>query len=155
MPRLTLATSAMSSKYETDYGYEDPCSLPSMDNQVVLHIGHAPDLLRVLLRLLWFLRDQLLQMLDRVLQLNGMSLTRLELLVSLVQLGLEVVDVALSSDQHVLGVLQSGAGVIEEARLHIAAAVGPHQLVIQFLDARFQAVVLLKKLAVTLLDVLD
>jgi hypothetical protein len=138
MPRLTLATSAMSSKYKTDYGYEDPCSLPSMDNQVVLHIGHAPDLLRVLLRLLWFLRDQLLQM-----------------LVSLVQLGLEVVDVALSSDQHVLGVLQSGAGVIEEARLHIAAAVGPHQLVIQFLDARFQAVVLLKKLAVTLLDVLD
>jgi hypothetical protein len=30
-----------------------------------------------------------------MLQLNGLSLTRLELLISLVQLGLEVVDVAL------------------------------------------------------------
>jgi hypothetical protein len=35
------------------------------------------------------------------------------------------------------------------------AAVGPHQLIIQLLDARFQVVVLLKKLAVTLLNVLD
>jgi hypothetical protein len=33
--------------------------------------------------------------------------------------------------------------------------VGPHQLIVQFLDACFQAVVLLKKLTVTLLDVLD
>jgi hypothetical protein len=94
-------------------------------------------------------------MLDHVLQLGDLSLTRLELLVSLMQLGLEVVDVALSSDQLVLGVLQSGAGIVEEVRLHIAVTVGPHQLVIQLLDARFQAVVLLKKLAVTLLDVLD
>jgi hypothetical protein len=105
--------------------------------------------------LLRLLRDQLLQMLDCVLQLGGLSLTHLKLLVSLLQLGLEVVDVALSSDQLVLGVLQPGAGVIEEVRLHVAAAVGPHQLVVQFLDACFQAVVLLKKLVVTLLDVLD
>jgi hypothetical protein len=33
--------------------------------------------------------------------------------------------------------------------------VGPHQLVVQLLDARFQAVVLLKELAVSLLDILD
>jgi hypothetical protein len=53
-------------------------------------------------------------MLGRFLQLGGLSLTCLELLVSLVQLGLEVVDVALSSDQLILGVLQLGAGVVEE-----------------------------------------
>jgi hypothetical protein len=52
-----------------------------MDNLVVLHTGYALDLLEVLLRLLWLLRDQLLQMLDRILQLSGLSLTRLELLV--------------------------------------------------------------------------
>jgi hypothetical protein len=73
-----------------------------MDNLVVLHTGHALDLIGVLLRLL---RDQLLQMLDRVLQLGGLSLTHFELLVSLMQLSLEVVDVALSSDQLILGVL--------------------------------------------------
>jgi hypothetical protein len=126
-----------------------------MDNLVVLHTGHALYLLGVLLRLLRLLRDQLLQMLDRVLQLGSLSMTRLELLVSLVQLGLEVVDVALSSDQLVLGVLQPGAGVVEEVRLHVVAAVGHYQLIVQLLDARFQAVVLLKKLVVTLLDVLD
>jgi hypothetical protein len=129
-----------------------------MNNLVVLHRGHALDLLRVLLellRLLQLLRDQLQQMLDRVLQLGSLSLTCIELLISLMQLGLKVVDVALSSDQLILGVLQSGAGVIEEVRLHVAATVGPHQLIIQLIDARFQAVVLLKKLAVTLLDVLD
>jgi hypothetical protein len=126
-----------------------------MDNQVVLHTRHALDILRVLLRLLWLLRDQLLQMLDRVVQLDGLSLSRLELLVSLVQLGLEVVDVALSSDQLVLGVLQPGVGVVEEVRLHVAVPIGPHQLIIQFLDAHFQAVVLLEKVAVTLLDILD
>jgi hypothetical protein len=126
-----------------------------MDNQVVLHTRHALDILRVLLRLLWLLRDQLLQMLDRVVQLDGLSLTRLELLVSLVQLGLEVVDVALSSDQLVLGVLQPGMGVVEEVRLHVAVPIGPHQLIIQFLDAHFHAVVLLEKVAVTLLDIVD
>jgi hypothetical protein len=61
----------------------------------------------------------------------------------------------LSSDQLVLGVLQLGAGVVEEVWLHVAAAVGPHQLIIQLLDVRFQVVVLMKKLAVTLLNVLD
>jgi hypothetical protein len=126
-----------------------------MDNLVVIHTGHALDHLGVLLRLLQLPRDQLLQMLDRVLQLSGLSLTHLELLVSLVQLGLEVVDVALSSDQHVLGVLQPGASVVKEVRLHIVAVLGPHQLIIQLLDTRFQAVVLLKKLVVTLLDVFD
>jgi hypothetical protein len=69
-------------------------------------------------------------MLDRVLQLSGLRLTCLELLVSLMQLSLEVVDVALSSVQLVQGVLQPGAGVVEEVRLHVAAVVGPHQLII-------------------------
>jgi hypothetical protein len=73
-----------------------------MHNLVVLHTGHALDLLGVLLRLL---RDQLLQMLDRVLQLGGLSLTHLELLVTLMQLGLEVVDVALGGNQLILGIL--------------------------------------------------
>jgi hypothetical protein len=126
-----------------------------MDNLVVLHTGHALDLLRVILRLLRLLRDQLLHMLDRVLQLGGLSLTHLELLVSFVRLNLEVVDVALCSDQLILGVLQLGAGVVEEVRLHVAAVVGPHQLIVQLNDARFQVVVLLKKIVVTLLDVLD
>jgi hypothetical protein len=126
-----------------------------MDNLVVLHTGHALDLLGVILRLLRLLRDQLLQMLDRVLQLGGLSLTNLELLVSFVRLDLEVVDVALCSDQLILGILQLGAGVVEEVRLHVAAVVGPHQLIVQLDDARFQVVVLLKKIAVTLLDVLD
>jgi hypothetical protein len=53
-------------------------------------------------------------MLDCVLQLSDLSLTHLELHVSLVKLGLEVVDVALSSDQLILGILQPGAGIIEE-----------------------------------------
>jgi hypothetical protein len=67
----------------------------------------------------------------------------------------QVVDVALSSDQLILGILQLGAGVVEEVRLHVATAIGPYQLVVPLLDACFQTVVLLKKLAVTLLDVLD
>jgi hypothetical protein len=111
-----------------------------MDNLVVLHTGHALDLLRLLLELLrlpQLLRDQLLQMLDCVLQLNGLSLTHIKLLVSLVQLSLEVVDVALSSDQLILGVLQSGAGIIEEVQLHVTAVVGPHQLIVQLLDVCF------------------
>jgi hypothetical protein len=65
-------------------------------------------------------------MLDRILQLSGMSLTRLELLISLVQLGLKVMDVALSNDQLILGVLQPCTGIIEEVRLHISTAIGPH-----------------------------
>jgi hypothetical protein len=85
-----------------------------MNNLVVLHTEHALDLLEVLLRLLRLLRDQLLQMLNLVLQLSGLSQTCLKLLVPLVQLSLEVVDVALSSDQLILSILQPGAGVIEE-----------------------------------------
>jgi hypothetical protein len=52
--------------------------------------------------------------LNRIVQLCSLSLTHLELLVSLVQLGLEVVDIALGSGQLILSVLQSGAGVIKE-----------------------------------------
>jgi hypothetical protein len=63
-----------------------------MDNLVVLYTGHTLDLLGVLLRLLRLLGDQLLQVLDRILLLYGLSLTHLKLLVPLVQLGLEVVE---------------------------------------------------------------
>jgi hypothetical protein len=71
------------------------------------------------------------------------------------QLGLEVVDVALGNGQLVLGVLQSGAGVIEVIGLEVTTAISPHQLIIQLPDARLQAGVLLQKLSVALLDVLD
>jgi hypothetical protein len=63
-----------------------------MDNLVVLYTGHTLDLLGVLLRLLRLLGDQLLQVLDRILLLYGLSLTHLKLLVPLVQLGLKVVE---------------------------------------------------------------
>jgi hypothetical protein len=52
-------------------------------------------------------------------------------------------------------VLQSGTGVIEVISLEVAAAISPHQLIIQLPDARLQAGVLLRKLLVALLDVLD
>jgi hypothetical protein len=81
-----------------------------MNNLLALHTGHATDLLE----LLWLLKDQLLQMLDRMLQLCRLRLTPLELLVPLMQLGLEVVDIALGSGQLILSVLLSGAGNIEE-----------------------------------------
>jgi hypothetical protein len=119
-----------------------------MDNLVVLHTEHALDLLRLL-------GDQLLQVLYLMLQVCGLSLRHLELLVSLVQLSLEVVDVALGGGQLILSVLQSGAGVIEEDGLEVTAAISPHQLIIQFLDACLKAGVLLKKLSVALLNVLD
>jgi hypothetical protein len=99
--------------------------------------------------------NQLLQVLNLILQLCSLSLTRFELLVSLVQLGLEVVDIGLGSDQLVLSILQLSASVIQEVWLDIAATVGPYQLIVQFLDTCLQAVVLLKKLSVALLDVLD
>jgi hypothetical protein len=76
-----------------------------VDNLVVLHNGQALDLLGVLLkllrlpRLLGLLGDQLLQVLHLVLQICGLSLDRLELLMSLVQLGLEVVEIALGGGQ--------------------------------------------------------
>jgi hypothetical protein len=52
-------------------------------------------------------------------------------------------------------VLQSGAGVVEVVGLEVMAAISPHQLIIQLLDARLKAGVLLKKLSVALLNVLD
>jgi hypothetical protein len=71
------------------------------------------------------------------------------------QLSLEVVDVTLCSNQLILSMLQSGAGVVEVISLEVAAAISPHQLITQFLDARLKAGVLLQKLSVALLDVLD
>jgi hypothetical protein len=75
-----------------------------MDNLVVLNTGHALDLLR-LLRLLELLGDQLLQVFYLMLQFCSLSMTRLELLISLMQLGLEVVDVTLGGVQLVLSML--------------------------------------------------
>jgi hypothetical protein len=72
-----------------------------------------------------------------------------------VQLGLEMVDVALGSNHLILSVLQSGMGVVEVINLEVAAAISPHQLITQLPDARLQAGVLLQKLSVALLDVLD
>jgi hypothetical protein len=71
------------------------------------------------------------------------------------QLSLEVVYVALGSNQLILSVLQSGAGVVEVISLEVAAAISPHQLIVQLPNARLQAGVLLQKLSVALLDVLD
>jgi hypothetical protein len=62
-----------------------------MHNLVVLHTGHALNLLG----LLRILGAQLLQVLYLMLQLYILGLTHLELLISLMELGLEVVDVAL------------------------------------------------------------
>jgi hypothetical protein len=129
-----------------------------MDNLVIVHTGHAQNLLRVLLgllRLLGLWRDQLLQVLHLMFQVSGLSLTRLQLLVSLVQLDLEVVDVALGGGQLILSVLQSGADVIEVVGLKVTIAISPHQLIVQLLDTRLKAGVLLKKLSVALLNVLD
>jgi hypothetical protein len=90
-----------------------------------------------------------------MLQVCDLSLTHLQLLISLMQLGLEVVDVALGGGQLILGMLQSGAGVIEVVSLEVTTAMSPHQLIVQLLDARLEAGVLLKKLSVALLNVLD
>jgi hypothetical protein len=72
-----------------------------------------------------------------------------------VQLGLKVVDVALGSGQLILSVLQSMVGVIEVLGLEVAAAISPHQLIVQLFDARLKAGVLLEELSVALLDILD
>jgi hypothetical protein len=88
-------------------------------------------------------------------QVCGLSLTRHRLLISLVQLGLEVVDVALGGGRLALSMLQSGAGVIVVVGLEITAVIIPHQLIVQLLDVRLKAGVLLKKLSVALLNVLD
>jgi hypothetical protein len=53
-----------------------------MDNLVVIHTEHDLDLLGVLLRLLGLQRDQLLHVLHLMLQVGGLSLTRLQQLVS-------------------------------------------------------------------------
>jgi hypothetical protein len=83
-------------------------------------------------------------MLHLVVHVYGLSLTHLQLLVSLVQLSLEVVDVALGGGQLILSVLQSGAGVIEVTGLEVTAAISPHQLIIQLLDTCLKAGILLK-----------
>jgi hypothetical protein len=70
-----------------------------------------------------------------------------------VQLDLEVVDIALGGDQLILSVLQSGAGVVDVVDLEVMAVISPHQLIVQLLDARLKAGVLLKKLSVALLNV--
>jgi hypothetical protein len=94
-------------------------------------------------------------MLDRMLQLYRLSLAHLELLIYLVQLGLKVVDIALGSGQLVPSILQPGVGVVKEVQHDVAAAVGPHRLIVQLLDPRLQTVGLLKELSVAHLDVLD
>jgi hypothetical protein len=71
------------------------------------------------------------------------------------QLGLEVVDVPLGSNQLILSMLQLGAGFVEVIGLKVTAVISHHQLIIQLSDARLQASVLLHKLSVALLDVLD
>jgi 2-polyprenyl-3-methyl-5-hydroxy-6-metoxy-1,4-benzoquinol methylase len=43
------------------------------------------------------------------------------------QLGLEVVDIALGGGQLILSILQSGVGVVG---LEITAAISPHQLIV-------------------------
>jgi hypothetical protein len=68
--------------------------------------------------------------LDSIRQLCGLSLTHLELLVPLVQLDLEVVDVALGGGQLVLSVLQPSVGVVKEVGLAVMAAISPHQFVV-------------------------
>jgi hypothetical protein len=90
-----------------------------------------------------------------VLQVCCLSLTHLWLLIPLVQLGLEVVDVALGSNQLILSVLPSGMSVVEVVSFEVAAVISPHQLITQLPDARLQAGVLLQKLSVALLDDLD
>jgi hypothetical protein len=83
-----------------------------MDNLVVLHTGQALNLLWVL-RLLGLMRDQLLQV-----------------LLGLMQLSLEVVDVALGGSQLILSMLQLGAGIVEVIGLEVTAAISPHQLIV-------------------------
>jgi hypothetical protein len=71
------------------------------------------------------------------------------------QLGLEVVDVALGGGQLILSVLQSGAGVIEVVGLEVMTAISHHQLIIQLPGSLLKAGVLLKELLIALLHVLD
>jgi hypothetical protein len=123
-----------------------------MGNLVILHTGHTLNLLRLLLRLL---RNQLLQVLNRILQLCSLSLTRLELLVPLVQLSLKVVDVVLHNGQLILSMLQLCTSVIKEVGLEIMTTIGDHQLIVQLLGMHLKMEVLLKNLLVALLNVPD
>jgi hypothetical protein len=84
-----------------------------------------------------------------------MSPTHLELLISLKQLSLKVVYVALGGGQLVLSVLQSSAGVIKEVGLEVTAVISPHQLIIQLLDTHLKMGIILEKLSVALLNVLE
>jgi hypothetical protein len=84
-----------------------------------------------------------------------MSLTRLELLISLMQLGLEVVNISLGGSQLILSMLQSDAGVIKEVGLEVTTAISPYQLIVQLLDTCLKVDILLEKLSVALLNVLD
>jgi hypothetical protein len=52
-------------------------------------------------------------------------------------------------------VLQSGAGVVKVVGLEVTAAISPHQLVVQLLDARLKVGILLKEFSAALLNVLD
>jgi hypothetical protein len=71
------------------------------------------------------------------------------------QLSLEVVDVALGSNQLILSVLQSDASVVEVVSLEVVATISHHQLIIQLPDVCLQVGILLQKLLVALLYVLD
>jgi hypothetical protein len=77
------------------------------------------------------------------------------LLISLVQLGLELVNVALGSGHLIPSVLQVGVGVVEVIDLKVTTAISHHQLIVQLPDTGLMADVLLKKLSVALLNVLD
>jgi hypothetical protein len=72
-----------------------------------------------------------------------------------VQLGLEVVDVALGGGQLILSMLQSGAGVVEVIGLEVMVVISLHQLIVQLLNTHLKAGVLLNELSVALLNVLD
>jgi hypothetical protein len=91
--------------------------------------------------------------LDHDLQLRGLSLTRLELLVPLVQLVLEVVDIVLGDGQLILGMLEPCTGIVKEVGLDVTTVVHPHQLIVQLLDTCLK--VLMEELSVALLDVFD
>jgi hypothetical protein len=114
-----------------------------MNNLVVLHPRCALNLLGILLRLL-ILRQQFLHVVDNVLELLDLGLTRLKLLVSLHKLSLDVVVVVLRKSSLILGVLQLGVGVVEGVGLVVTGMVSTHQLVGQLLLAHLEDVVLLE-----------
>jgi hypothetical protein len=52
-------------------------------------------------------------------------------------------------------VLQPSAVIVKEVGLEVTTAISPHQLIVQLHDTCLKTGVLLKKLSVTLLNVLD